>query len=87
LESKDIAMHIAIRTAGFGLMTMFVSCGVGASFTATPQEAPAKDLQSNWLPAPNGPFYGVLRLYLPKPEVASGQWKMPLLTPVSQQNQ
>jgi hypothetical protein len=44
-------------------------------------KAPAKDLQSNWLPAPNGPFYGVLRLYLPKPEVTSGEWKMPLLTP------
>ncbi|NUU38565.1 hypothetical protein [Pseudomonas sp. C2B4] len=23
-------MHIAIRAAGFSLMTMFVSCGVGA---------------------------------------------------------
>ena len=45
--------------------------------------APAKDLQSNWLPAPDGPFYGVLRLYLPKPEVTNGQWKMPLLTPVA----
>lgn len=44
--------------------------------------APAKDLQSNWLPAPEGPFYGVLRLYLPQPEVASGQWKMPQLNPV-----
>lgn len=48
--------------------------------------APAKDLQSNWLPAPNGPFYGVLRLYLPKPEVTNGQWNMPLLTPVDQKN-
>jgi hypothetical protein len=51
------------------------------------KKAPAKELQSNWLPAPDGPFYGVLRLYLPKPEVTSGQWKMPLLTPVNQQNQ
>ncbi|TWD52459.1 DUF1254 domain-containing protein [Pseudomonas sp. SJZ131] len=45
-------------------------------------KAPANDLQSNWLPAPDGPFYGVLRLYLPRPEVASGQWKMPLLNKV-----
>jgi hypothetical protein len=50
-------------------------------------EAPAKDLQSNWLPAPKGPFYGILRLYLPKPEVTSGEWKMPLLTPVNQPKQ
>ncbi|WP_338580697.1 DUF1254 domain-containing protein [Pseudomonas sp. MAG733B] len=49
------------------------------------KKAPAKDLQSNWLPAPSGPFYGILRLYLPKPEVTNGQWKMPLLTPVTQQ--
>jgi hypothetical protein len=49
-------------------------------------KAPAEALQSNWLPAPNGPFYGVLRLYLPKPEVTNGQWHMPLLTPVTQQN-
>ncbi|WP_353742895.1 DUF1254 domain-containing protein [Pseudomonas fluorescens] len=47
-------------------------------------KAPAKDLQSNWLPAPNGPFYGILRLYLPKPEVSNGEWKMPLLNPVNQ---
>ncbi|EJM91979.1 hypothetical protein PMI34_02283 [Pseudomonas sp. GM74] len=48
-------------------------------------KAPAKELQSNWLPAPNGPFYGVLRLYLPRPEVTNGQWKLPLLTPATSQ--
>lgn len=46
-------------------------------------DAPAKALQSNWLPAPDGPFYGVLRLYLPKPQVANGQWTMPLLMPAN----
>lgn len=50
-------------------------------------KAPAGDVQSNWLPAPNGPFYGVLRLYLPKPEVTHGQWKIPSLTPVNPQKQ
>ena len=44
------------------------------------RDAPAVALQSNWLPAPDGPFFGVLRLYLPKHQVANGQWKMPLLT-------
>jgi pyruvate/oxaloacetate carboxyltransferase len=28
--NEDFDMHIAIRAAGFSLMTMFVSCGVGA---------------------------------------------------------
>ncbi|PRA57046.1 MULTISPECIES: DUF1254 domain-containing protein [Pseudomonas] len=44
---------------------------------------PIKDQRSNWLPAPHGPFYAVLRLYLPKPEVANGQWKLPALTPIN----
>ena len=44
-------------------------------------DSPGKGRESNWLPAPNGPFYGVLRLYMPGPQVASGQWKLPLLTP------
>ncbi|POA17775.1 cell envelope protein [Pseudomonas sp. FW300-N1A1] len=44
---------------------------------------PLKDQRSNWLPAPHGPFYAVLRLYLPKPEVANGQWKLPALTPIN----
>ena len=38
--------------------------------------------QSNWLPAPPGPFYAILRIYLPKPEVGSAQWKLPPLTPL-----
>nr|BFD42267.1 DUF1254 domain-containing protein [Pseudomonas sp. FFPRI_1] len=50
-------------------------------------QPPAKELQSNWLPAPDGPFYGVLRIYLPKPDVGNGQWKMPPLTPVATQKQ
>ncbi|OLY76707.1 cell envelope protein [Pseudomonas sp. ATCC PTA-122608] len=43
---------------------------------------PPKAEQSNWLPAPPGPFYAVLRIYLPKPEVGNGQWKLPPLTPI-----
>ena len=44
---------------------------------------PLKDQRSNWLPAPHGPFFAILRLYLPKPEVANGQWKLPALTPIN----
>src|ERR1700742_3905861 len=33
-------MHIALRAAGFSLMTLFASCGVGAQgFSASPEEA------------------------------------------------
>lgn len=40
-------------------------------------ESPGKDLESNWLPAPKGPFWTVLRLYWPKPAAYNGTWKKP----------
>jgi hypothetical protein len=40
-------------------------------------KSPGPELESNWLPAPNGPMGVVLRLYLPKPEVLSGKWQAP----------
>ena len=42
-------------------------------------DSPGKDLESNWLPAPKGPFMAALRLYWPKPEALTGQWKQPPL--------
>ena len=33
------------------------------------RESPGNDKDSNWLPAPNGPFRVFMRLYLPDPEV------------------
>ncbi|MGE3872960.1 MAG: DUF1254 domain-containing protein [Parvibaculaceae bacterium] len=42
-------------------------------------EAPGKDEEANWLPAPKGPFEATMRLYLPKPEALDGRWKAPPL--------
>jgi hypothetical protein len=42
-------------------------------------DSPGKDKESNWLPAPSGPFRVNLRLYLPEPEVLERNWKMPPL--------
>ena len=41
------------------------------------KDSPGKDMESNWLPAPEGPFVCVLRLYWPKEEALSGKWHMP----------
>jgi hypothetical protein len=38
-------------------------------------ESPGKDKESNWLPAPNGPFIIANRLYWPKEEALNGIWK------------
>jgi len=40
---------------------------------------PGAAKESNWLPAPDGPFYLVLRLYGPEEKVLAGQWQHPPL--------
>jgi hypothetical protein len=42
-------------------------------------ESPGEGKESNWLPAPTGPFFTALRLYWPKAEAMDGQWKQPPL--------
>lgn len=46
------------------------------------KDSPGTEKESNWLPAPNGPIYVVMRLYWPKEEALTGKWKPPTLTPV-----
>jgi hypothetical protein len=55
-----------------GSLTLYVSRG-----------DPGAAKQSNWLPAPDGPFYCVLRDYLPGDTVLDGSWKKPQMQPVS----
>lgn len=43
------------------------------------KDSPGADKEANWLPAPNGPFYCILRIYIPKPDVFNGTWKQPLM--------
>jgi hypothetical protein len=46
-------------------------------------ESPGKDKEANWLPAPKGPFFSVLRLYWPKAPALSGAWKAPRMQRVA----
>jgi hypothetical protein len=40
-------------------------------------ESPGVAQESNWLPAPQGPFWMALRLYWPKEAALTGEWKKP----------
>ena len=40
-------------------------------------QSPGPDKESNWLPAPTGPFRLIERLYWPKQEALDGQWTAP----------
>jgi hypothetical protein len=41
--------------------------------------SPGPEKDSNWLPAPTGPFSLCLRLYAPRPEALDGRWNPPPL--------
>jgi hypothetical protein len=41
------------------------------------KDSPGADKQSNWLPAPDGLIYAVMRLYWPKEAALKGSWKPP----------
>jgi hypothetical protein len=53
------------------------------------KDSPGKEKESNWLPAPDGPIYMVMRLYWPKTENPSilppgkGTWQPPAVVKVS----
>jgi len=40
-------------------------------------ESPGEDQEGNWLPAPNGPFWPVLRTYGPSETILDKTWKVP----------
>jgi hypothetical protein len=66
-----------IATAPIGLLTLYIQ-----------RDSPGKARESNWLPAPDGPIYLVMRLYWPRTEPPSilppgeGTWGPPGLTQV-----
>jgi hypothetical protein len=61
-----------MKTNADGSLTLYIQ-----------NKSPGADKESNWLPAPNGPIYLVLRLYWPKVEppsilpVGEGTWQPP----------
>jgi hypothetical protein len=59
-----------LKTDVDGSLTIYVSA-----------ESPGKDKESNWLPAPKGPFWTVLRCYGPAPQVIDGTYKQPPYVP------
>ncbi|PQO26236.1 DUF1254 domain-containing protein [Blastopirellula marina] len=50
---------------------------------AIQHEAPAGAAAKNWLPAPQGNFYLILRTYTPGAEIVEQTWSPPAVTPVA----
>ncbi len=43
------------------------------------KDTPGQEKESNWLPAPDGPIYAVIRLYWPEESALDSTWKPPVL--------
>ena len=61
------------------MMDDFVINKNGSLIIYVQKDSPGKELEANWLPAPDGPFYLVMRLYGPKKEALDGEWVAPPL--------
>jgi hypothetical protein len=48
------------------------------------KNSPGNDKEPNWLPAPDGPFYAIYRVYMPGEAVLNGTWKKPQMQAVSE---
>lgn len=59
------------------MMEQFKPTEDGSMVLYISSASPGPDLESNWLPAPAGPFNLVMRLYGPEPEVLEGKWTPP----------
>ena len=55
-----------LKTAEDGSITLYFSA-----------KSPGKDKESNWLPAPEGPFWMVLRTYGPGETILDKTWEVP----------
>jgi hypothetical protein len=65
------------------MMEQFVMNEDGSLTFYIQKESPDKELEANWLPAPDGPFYVTMRLYGPQKEALEGTWVNPPLVKVS----
>ena len=64
------------------MMDDFVMNNNGSLTIYIQKESPGAALKANWLPAPDGPFYGVLRLYGPEEAALKGDWTTPAMVKV-----
>lgn len=65
------------------MMSQFVKDADGGVTLYFQNETPGQDKEANWLPAPKGPFWVILRLYWPKEAAVTGDWTAPVLERVT----
>jgi hypothetical protein len=60
-----------LQTGDDGSVTIFIG-----------KDSPGADEESNWVPAPDGPFRPILRMYQPRNEILDGSYTLPAITKI-----
>jgi hypothetical protein len=80
---RQLMVANPIDRYSIGDRTEGVAYGEDGSLTLYLQsESPGLEKQSNWLPAPDGPFSATLRMYIPSAEALAGPYAPPPITRV-----
>jgi hypothetical protein len=83
-HAKGLLVDNAIKRYSIGDRTPGLRYGNDGSLQITIQhDDPGTTRTANWLPAPEGGFMLMMRLYRPKASATSGQWHPPAVTPIT----
>lgn len=66
LDRFALSSWMPLKTEPDGALVLYVQA-----------DSPGADRESNWLPAPKGPFNLTMRLYAPRTEALTGRWNPP----------
>ncbi len=78
--SDKMLVENPIRRYKVGTDTQGLKTGSDGSLKIAVQNTKPDDPNVNWLPAPKGDFYVILRMYQPSEKVLKGTWELPLMT-------
>jgi hypothetical protein len=77
----QVPIENSINRYSIGDRTPGIAKAADGSLTLYVQpDKPTGTEAANWLPAPKGPFYVILRTYGPKPELLNGTYHIPPMT-------
>jgi hypothetical protein len=68
LNRYNLSQRDKLQANSDGSVTLFLQ-----------KDSPGKDKEANWLPAPDGDFVLMLRLYWPTESVLDGKWSPPVV--------
>jgi hypothetical protein len=77
LDQRGLPVDNVLRRFSIGDRNCLTFNEDGSLDIAVQHEWPGAARESNWLPAPRGPFQLVLTIYWPLPQVTDGTWQLP----------